>query len=66
MHNFYHEIPLPEDKAIRKFLWVSYFHDGLIQQILPGQPNPYDLTLQIYSGHDGYTYLLRFHTAVHF
>lgn len=66
MHNFYHEIPLPEDKAIRKFLWVSYFHDGLIQQILPGQPKPYDLTLQIYSGHDGYTYLLRFHNAVHF
>ncbi len=66
MHNFYHEIPLPEDKAIRKFLWVSYFHDGLIQQIRPGQPKPYDLTLQIYSGHDGYTYLLRFHNAVHF
>lgn len=66
MHNFYHEIPLPEDKAIQKFLWVSYFHDGLIQQILPGQPKPYDLTLQIYSGHDGYTYLLRFHNAVHF
>lgn len=66
MHNFYHEIPLPEDKAIRKFLWVSYFHDALIKQILPGQPKPYDLTLQIYSGHDGYTYLLRFHNAVHF
>lgn len=66
MHNFYHEIPLPEDKAIRKFLWVSYFHDALIKQILPGQPKPYDLTLQIYSGHDGYTYLMRFHNVVHF
>ena len=66
MHNFYHEIPLPDDKAIRKFLWVSYFHDGLIQQILPGQPKPCDLTLQIYSGRDGYTYLLRFHNAVHY
>lgn len=66
MHNFYHEIPMPSDKAIQKFLWVSYFHDALIQQILPGQPKPYDLTLQIYSGHDGYTYLLRFHYAVHF
>ena len=66
MHNYYHEIPLPVDKAIRKFLWVSYFHDGLIRQILPGQPKPYDLTLQIYSGHDGYTYHLRFHNAVHF
>lgn len=66
MHNFYHEIPLPEDKAIRKFLWVNFFHDALIQQILPGQPKPYDLTLQIYSGHDGHTYLLRFHNAVHY
>ena len=66
MHNFYHEIALPEDKAIRKFLWISYFHDANILDFLPGQPNPHDLTLKIYSCHDGGTYLLRFHNTVHY
>lgn len=66
MNNFYHEIPLPEDKAIRKFLWISYFHDGLIEEILFAKPKPEDVTLRIYSGHDGFTYLLRFHSVPHF
>ena len=66
MHNFTHDIPMPGDKAILKFLWISYFHDALIQEIQPGKPTPQDLTLRIYSGHDGYTYLLRFHGAEHF
>ena len=66
MHNFTHDIPMPEDKAIRKFLWSSYFHDALIQEIQPGKSTPQDLTLRIYSGHDGYTYLLRFHGVEHF
>lgn len=66
MNNFTHDIPMPEDPAIRKFLWISYFHDALIQEIHLGKPTPKDLTLRIFSGHDGFTYLLRFHGVEHF
>ena len=66
MNNFAHDIPLPDDPAIRKFLWISYFHDAVIQEIHPGKPTYKDLTLRIHSGHDGFTYLLRFHGVAHF
>lgn len=66
MNNFIHDIPLPDDPAIRKFLWISYFHDGIIKAIQPGNPTFKDLTLRVYSGHDTFTYLLRFHGVEHF
>lgn len=66
MHNFYHEIPLPADKAIRKFLWVSYFHDSLIQEIFLDEPGKNALTLKVDCARDGYMYLLQFHGVAHF
>lgn len=66
MNNFTHDIPMPDDPAIQKFLWISYFHDAIIQEIHPGKPTYKDLTLRIHSGHDGFTYLLRFHGVEHF
>lgn len=66
MYNFTHDIPMPEDPAILKFLWISYFHDAIIQEIHPGKPAYKDLTLRVFSGHDGFTYLLRFHGVEHF
>ncbi|MBQ8556018.1 MAG: hypothetical protein IJ438_09130 [Clostridia bacterium] len=57
---------MPDDKGIRKFLWISYFHDGQIKEILFATPKPKDITLRIYSCHDGFTYLLRFHRVQHF
>lgn len=66
MNNFTHDIPLPDDPAIQKFLWISYFHDAIIQEIHPGRPTYKDLTLRVFSGHDGFTYLLRFHGVGHF
>lgn len=66
MNNFTHDTPLPDDPAIRKFLWISYFHDAIIQEIHPGKPTYKDLTLRVFSGHDGFTYLLRFHGVEHF
>ncbi len=66
MHNFYHEIPLPEDKAIRKFLWVSYFHDSLIQNIILETPKRNELTLKLDCSRDCFTYLLHFRGVAHF
>lgn len=66
MHNFYHEIPLPADKAIRKFLWVSYFHDSLIQEVFLDEPRKNALTLKVDCARDGFTYLLQFHGVAHF
>ena len=66
MHNFYHEIPLPDDKAIRKFLWISYFHDSTIEEILLGQPQKDALTLKLQCSCDGFTYLLQFDGVRHF
>ncbi len=66
MNNFTHDIPLPDDPAIRKFLWISYFHDAIIQEIHPGKPTYKDLTLRVFSPHDGFAYLLRFHGVEHF
>ena len=66
MNNFTHDIPLPDDPAIQKFLWISYFHDAVIQEILPGKPTYKDLTLRVCSVHDGFTYQLRFHGVEHF
>ena len=66
MHNFYHEIPLPADKAIRKFLWVSHFHDSLIQEIFLDEPRKNALTRKLDCSRDGFTYLLQFHGVAHF
>ena len=33
MWNFEHEIDCPDDKAIKSFLWVDYFHDSKILNI---------------------------------
>lgn len=49
MHNFSHEIPLPDDRAMRKFLWFDYFHDGEIQHIDFDQPARGDVTLTVRS-----------------
>ena len=66
MNNFTHDIPLPDDPAIQKFLWISYFHDAIIQELHPGRPTYKDLTLRVCSPHDSFTYLLRFHSVEHF
>ena len=66
MHNFYHDIPLPEDKAIRKFLWVSYFHDSLIQNIILETAKPNEITLKVDCSRDSFTYLLHFRGVAHF
>lgn len=52
MDNFHHEIPCPEDRAIRKFLWVSYFHDSPIECIRYDQPEHGSITLQVESAPD--------------
>jgi len=35
LFNFSHEIPCPEDRAMRKFLWSDYFHDSMLLRIEP-------------------------------
>lgn len=46
MDNFHHEIPCPEDRAIRKFLWSDYFHDADLNHIEHDRPAIGDLTIQ--------------------
>ena len=45
MINFGHEIPCPDDRAMRKFLWFDYFHDGEIYRIEYGKPADGDVTI---------------------
>lgn len=33
MDNYSHEIPLPENSALRRYLWFDYFHDSKIFQV---------------------------------
>ena len=33
MYNYDHEIEMPKDKAMRKFLWDDYFHDSAVRSI---------------------------------
>ena len=65
-----HEIPCPDDRAIRKFLWYSAFHDGTILSVGPSERHGGDLILRVEHGvlqgiaRTG-TYLLRFHGVTH-
>lgn len=52
MLNFSHEIPCPEDRAMRKFLWFSYFHDGDICRIDHNAPEPRAITITVRSALD--------------
>lgn len=45
MINFGHEIPCPDDRAMRKFLWFDYFHDGEIYRIEYDNPAVGDVTI---------------------
>ena len=45
MINFGHEIPCPTDRAMRKFLWFDYFHDGEIQRIEYAKPDRESVTI---------------------
>lgn len=63
-----HEIPCPEDRAIRKFLWYSAFHDAQILALQNDDGRDRFVTLRIFGG--GYSvrrgeYLLRFHGVRH-
>ena len=46
MDNFHHEIPCPDDRAIRKFLWSDYFHDADLNHIRHDHPAIGDLSIQ--------------------
>lgn len=65
-----HEIPCPDDRAMRKFLWYSAFHDGTILSAGPPERHSNDLILRVEHGvlqgiaRPG-TYLLRFHGVTH-
>ena len=65
-----HEIPCPDDRAMRKFLWYSAFHDGAILSAGPLERHGDDLILRVKHGvlqgiaKPG-TYLLRFHGVTH-
>lgn len=70
MHDFdAHEIPCPDHRAIRAFLWFNSFHDAQLLRVTHGQPDRQDVTLTLrcegassFSG----TYHLRFHRVKHF
>lgn len=71
MLNLYtHEIPCPDDRAMRKFLWYSAFHDGTLLSAGPLERHGDDLILRVEHGvlqgiaRPG-TYLLRFHGVTH-
>lgn len=65
-----HEIPCPDDRAMRKFLWYSAFHDGTILSAAAPERHGNDLILRVEHGvlqgiaRTG-TYLLRFHGVTH-
>lgn len=72
---FFHEIPCPDDRAIRQFLWSDYFHDATLERIDYGKPDRRDVTLTVRveesllfpqrKTHAG-AYFLRFHRLHHF
>lgn len=49
MDSFFHEIPCPDDRAIRKFLWNDCFHDGVIECVAHDQPAAGDVTVQVHA-----------------
>ena len=65
-----HEIPRPDDRAMRKFLWYGAFHDGTILSAGPSERHGDDLILRVEHGvlqgiaRPG-TYVLRFHDVTH-
>lgn len=63
-----HEIPCPDDRAMRKFLWYSVFHDARILNLEYDHDRRGYVTLRIFGGaydvHRG-EYLLRFHGVQH-
>lgn len=52
MLNFSHEIPCPDDRAMRKFLWFAYFHDSDVLHVTHDTPAAGDLTLTLRSCRD--------------
>ncbi|MBR3764091.1 MAG: hypothetical protein IKK57_06020 [Clostridia bacterium] len=63
-----HEIPCPDDRAMRKFLWYSVFHDARILNLEYNHDRRGYVALRISGG--GYDvrrgeYLLRFHGVQH-
>lgn len=61
---YFHEALCPEDRAIRKFLWESYFHDAELLRIDYDRPAQCDVTLIVRNHED--TWYLRFHRIRHF
>lgn len=64
-----HEIPCPDDRAMRKFLWYSAFHDARILSVMPGSRYG-ELHIRVQHGvlqgiATPGTYLLRFHGVEH-
>ena len=65
-----HEIPCPDDRAMRKFLWYNAFHDGTILSAASPERHGDDLILRVAHGvlqgiaRTG-TYLMRFHGVTH-
>ena len=49
MLNFSHEIPCPDDRAMRKFLWFAYFHDSDVLHVTHDAPACGDVTLTLRS-----------------
>ena len=69
MINFTHEIPCPDDRAMRKFFWHSPFHDARILSLQYDGADRSSIILRIDGG--GYdvrrgVYHLRFHGVQHF
>ena len=61
---YFHETHCPEDRAMRKFLWESYFHDAKLLRIDYDRPGRGDITLIVRNHED--TWHLRFHRVKHF
>lgn len=61
---YFHETHCPEDRAMRKFLWESYFHDAELLRIDYDRPGRGDITLIVRNHED--TWRLRFHRVKHF
>lgn len=45
MYNYEHEIPCPENLAMRKFLWSDYFHDSVITNIYYGSKSKRNISI---------------------
>lgn len=61
---YFHETHCPEDRAMRKFLWESCFHDAELLRIDYDRPGQGDITLVVRDNED--TWHLRFHRVKHF